>query len=246
MSKSIVFLPEKHHHNRHASQENPVQPQNPASPPKPAVRTEPTGQDNSEIDSIIREAAEEHERLRKLKEANEAASKTQIPAPVHRIHNLEQGTSRTMIALKSFRKMPSDPKKLPSLGKVQTIHTSKGTITVLEKPQTATSGDDPDNGPGFNTAFLSFLQQGGAKEERPAQPEDAQSRLQMALQQAVDQMAFPEPGASGAWGGGRNNYTVNSCTSSAYFNDDRFYPFSSAPIKLEKEEEEKQDGKSRR
>ncbi|XP_044762733.1 uncharacterized protein LOC123319837 [Coccinella septempunctata] len=306
----------KHHHNHHSSLENSK------SPIATQVKTETdeTSHENSEIkneiDNIIREAAEEHEQQKKLKSFDNQhtnipqLSIENLPNPVHTVHVFEEGKSPTMLALKNFRKM-SDPKSLPSLGKVQTIHTSKGTITVLEKdclspestvvkPATYTHrqreevvssssvevGSTETVNPGFNKAFLSFLQQGNAasksddrgktkaknepvKEKTESSPEDLiknilknscetarvhhesqyvrdvgdvedpQSRLQMALQQAVDQISFnPVEELENRGDLGVRNYVVNNCMTSTYFNNDRFFPFSSTPIKLEKENED--------
>lgn len=326
----------KHHHHHHSSLENTI-----SSLAREIKReNDQNSQENSEvkneIDNIIREAAEEHEQLQKRNsntgnsvenQLNPQLTIEKLPNSVHRVTHLEQGKSSTMVALKNFRKL-NDSKSpipvLPSLGKVQTIHTSKGTITVLDKeclstqsttvlkPATFTPQEAPstsvDNSPvggaesvhpGFNNAFLSFLQQGTTetpsteskiktdkkkkigtadvsesshhdlikdilkstyavtKDKQEAkqvenleEKKDPQSRLQLALQQAVDQLSFGPIGekeetvatcekistkdGSNYQGNSWNNkkYVVNNCTSSTYFNSNRFYPFSSTPIKL--------------
>ncbi|KAL3271068.1 hypothetical protein HHI36_021567 [Cryptolaemus montrouzieri] len=377
----------KHHHHHHeASNNSSLLDTSQASTIPEEKKEEPekkpeqdVAKVKDEIDSIIREAAAEHEQnLLKLADSrSEPLIKQEpelpkikaepdvpkinidnLPAPVHRIHLIEGGkSSPTTMALKNFRRF-TDVKKsipvLPKLGKVETIHTSKGTITVLEKnileskpaettppipPEPVVKTEVAKPNPGFNNAFLSFLknvstceteekekkkkikaekrrvhkttdeilvkeesdmsrtdlikhilkttctstrmkQEVVVPEEEPVKKkEESQMSLQEALQQAVEQIThhskvnqtsvaakpqkevllqIPESRGDdfvsreqmdmvtmceddsgdffveenkGTWNG--RKFVVNSCTTSSYYNSDRFYPMSQTPIKLE-------------
>lgn len=142
---------QKHHHHHHHKHKKSKK-HHKSDDGDNKVDTSNNMEVKKEIDDIIRKAAEEHEQSLRQSQNNNGSSVAAVAG------SSSTTASSSVSSLKQYRR-PKEQEKLKLESNVQTIHTSKGTITVVENlPPMLKKSEVPSvNKHQYENAFLSFL-----------------------------------------------------------------------------------------